>query len=112
VSNPPPTPPRDPPAPQWAQPPPHDNPPQPAAARALLAAPASPALMFLFFARAVSRLRGATAPGRAALLAGSLLAGIALFIAGFFEYNWGDTEVEMATLIVLAMPFSGAVSRD
>ncbi|HKA35211.1 MAG TPA: O-antigen ligase family protein [Thermoanaerobaculia bacterium] len=103
---------RDPDAPQWEQPHLHDNILQTAAASGLFAAAAYLALMFLFFARAVSRLRRATDPGRAALLAGSLLAGIALFIAGFFEYNWGDTEVEMATLIVLAMPFSGAVSRD
>ena len=103
---------RDPDAPQWEQPHLHDNILQTAAASGLFAAAAYLALMFLFFARAISLLRRETDPRRAALLAGALLAGIALFVAGFFEYNWGDTEVEMATLIVLAIPFSrGAAGR-
>ena len=36
------------------------------------------------------------------------MAGTAITIAGFFEYNFGDTEVEMATLLVFALPFSRA----
>jgi hypothetical protein len=47
-------------------------------------------------------------PERAPLWAGALLAGAAISVAGLFEYNFGDTEVEMATLIVLALPFSRA----
>jgi hypothetical protein len=37
-----------------------------------------------------------------------LLAGAALTAFGFFEYNFGDTEVEIATLLVFALPFSAA----
>ena len=77
----------------------------------------------IFAARGLSRARaprhrprGVAAPnraaarGRRALLAGTILASVALFVAGFFEYNFGDTEVEMATLLVWAMPFSAATA--
>ena len=86
----------------------HNNTLQIAAANGLFAAAAYLALMALFFARTVRLLRRETRPDRAALLAGALLAGTALFVAGFFEYNFGDTEVEMATLLVFAVPFSKA----
>ena len=101
---------REPDAPQWRVPHLHDNVLQIAAANGLFAAAAYLAMMFLFFARAIVRLRREDRPDRAALLAGALLAGTALFIAGLFEYNFGDTEVEMATLLVLAVPFSKATS--
>ena len=100
---------RDPEAPQWRVPHLHDNALQIAASSGLFAAAAYLALMFLFFARAIVKLRRETRPDRAALLAGALLAGAALFVAGLFEYNFGDTEVEMATLLILAVPFSGAM---
>jgi O-antigen ligase len=102
---------RDEDAPQWEVPHLHNNALQIAAANGLLAAAAYLAFMALFFARTVTSLRRETRPDRAALLAGALLAGTALFVAGFFEYNFGDTEVEMATLIVLALPFSGAIKQ-
>jgi O-antigen ligase len=100
---------RDADAPQWEVPHLHNNTLQLAAASGVFAAGAYLALMGLFFARTITGLRRESRPDRAALYAGALLAGAALFVAGFFEYNWGDTEVEMATLIVLAVPFSGAV---
>jgi O-antigen ligase len=100
---------RDADAPQWEVPHLHNNALQIAAANGLFAAAAYLALMTLFFGRTIVLLRRESDPERAALLAGCLLAGTALFVAGFFEYNWGDTEVEMATLIVLAIPFSGAM---
>ncbi len=100
---------RDEDAPQWHVPHLHNNTLQIAASNGVFAAAAYLALMFLFFARAIALLRRETSPDRAALLAGALLAGTALFVAGFFEYNFGDTEVEMATLLVLAVPFSGAM---
>jgi len=103
---------RDADAPQWEVPHLHDNILQSAAASGVFAAAFYVALMFLFFARTISLLRRGTDPARSALLAGCLLAGIALFVAGFFEYNWGDTEVEMATLIVLAIPFSRAMTSE
>jgi O-antigen ligase len=100
---------RDQDAPQWHVPHLHNNTLQIAAANGLFAAAAYLGLMGLFFARTVVLLRRETRPDRAALLAGALLAGTALFVAGFFEYNFGDTEVEMATLLVLAVPFSNAM---
>jgi O-antigen ligase len=102
---------RDEDAPQWEVPHLHNNTLQIAAANGLFAAASYLALMALFFARTVSLLRREARPERAALLAGALLAGTALFVAGFFEYNFGDTEVEMATLLVFAVPFSKATAR-
>ncbi len=102
---------RDEEAPQWEEPHLHNNTLQIAATNGIFAAAAYLAMMALFFARAGIFLRRERDPGRAALLAGALLAGTALFVAGFFEYNFGDTEVEMATLLVLAIPFSGAFRR-
>lgn len=99
---------RDPDAPQWRVGHLHNNLLQIAATNGLFAAAAYLALMVLFFVRTIRALRRETRPDRAALLAGALLAGVALFVAGFFEYNFGDTEVEMATLLVLAVPFSKA----
>jgi O-antigen ligase len=100
---------RDADAPQWEVPHLHNNTLQLAAASGVFAALSYLAIMGLFFARTITGLRRETSHGRAALYAGALLAGAALFVAGFFEYNWGDTEVEMATLIVLAIPFCTAM---
>ncbi len=102
---------RDEDAPQWEVPHLHNNTLQIAAANGLFAAATYLGIMALFFARTIRLLRRETRPDRAALLAGALLAGTALFIAGFFEYNFGDTEVEMATLLVLAVPFSRAMTQ-
>jgi O-antigen ligase len=90
----------------------HNNILQLAAANGLIAAALYTALMALFFARTGVLLRRESRPDQAALLAGALMAGAALFVAGFFEYNWGDTEVEMATLLVLAVPFSRACAPE
>jgi len=90
----------------------HNNVVQIAGAEGLFAAAAYLALMGVFFVRAARALRREQDPGRAALLAGAWLAGTAIFVAGLFEYNFGDTEVEMATLLVLAIPFSRAIARE
>ena len=103
---------RDPDAAQWHVPHLHNNTLQIAAANGIFAALAYLALMALFFVRTILLLRKEARPTRAALLAGALMAGVALFVAGFFEYNWGDTEVEMATLLVLAIPFSRAFAES
>lgn len=97
---------RDADAPQWIVPHLHDNVLQIAAANGLFAAAAYLALMGVFFARVIGALRRRPRSDPAPILAGALLAGVALFIAGFFEYNFGDTEVEMATLLVIAIPFA------
>jgi O-antigen ligase len=102
---------RDPDAPRWSVPHLHNNVLQIAAANGLFAAAAYLAILAVFFSRAVVLLRRGDDPGRAALWAGALLAGTALAVAGLFEYNFGDTEVEMATLLVFAVPFSRAAGR-
>ncbi|MGH9400464.1 MAG: O-antigen ligase family protein [Thermoanaerobaculia bacterium] len=84
----------------------HNNLLQIAAANGLPASAAYLALVGVFLLRTVSKLRHETDPGRAALLAGALLAGAAITVSGLFEYNFGDTEVEMATLLVMSIPFS------
>jgi len=99
---------RDPDAPRWSVPHLHDNVIQIAAANGVFAAAAYLALVGLVLARAAALARRGDGPNRAPLWAGALLAGVALTVAGFFEYNFGDTEVEMATLLVFAVPFSGA----
>jgi O-antigen ligase len=103
---------RDPDAAQWHVPHLHNNTLQIAAANGIFAALAYLALMALFFVRTVRLLSRERRSLPAALLAGALMAGVALFVAGFFEYNWGDTEVEMATLLVMAVPFSKATGSD
>jgi O-antigen ligase len=103
---------RDPDATEWRAGHLHNNLLQLAAASGIFAAAAYLALMTFFFARSIALLRRESRPEPAALLAGALIAVAALFVAGFFEYNWGDTEVEMATLLLLALPFSGAFTSD
>lgn len=93
---------------RWNVPHLHNNVVQIAAANGLFAAAAYLAIVGVFLARAIVLVRRRDAPERAALWAGALLAGAAITVAGLFEYNFGDTEVEMATLLVLAMPFSRA----
>ena len=98
---------RDPDAPRWSVPHLHNNVIQIAAANGIFAAAAYIILVGLFLARAAALVRRGDGPDRAALWTGALLAGSALTVAGLFEYNFGDTEVEMATLLIFAMPFSG-----
>ena len=99
---------RDPDAPRWTVPHLHNNVLQIAAANGLFAAAVYVAWIALFLARAVSLVRRERDPDRRMIWAGALLAGAAIAVAGLFEYNFGDTEVEMATLLVLALPFSRA----
>ena len=99
---------REPGAPRWNVPHLHDNVVQLAAANGVFAAAAYLAIVALFLARAIGLVRRRDGPERAPLWAGVLLAGAAISVAGLFEYNFGDTEVEMATLILMALPFSRA----
>lgn len=101
---------RDADAPRWRVGHLHNNFLQIAAASGLFAAAAYLALLLLFFARTVRLLRHERAPQRSSLLAGSFLAGAAVTVAGLFEYNFGDTEVLMASLLFAAVPFSGSFS--
>ena len=99
---------REPGAPRWNVPHLHDNVLQLAAANGLFAAAAYLAIVALFLARAIALVLRGDPPGLAALWTGALMAGAAITVAGIFEYNFGDTEVEMATLLLFALPFSKA----
>jgi O-antigen ligase len=101
---------REPDAPRWNVPHLHNNVIQLAAANGLFAAAAYLAIFGVFLARAIVLVRRGDGPERTALWTGALLAGSAITVAGLFEYNFGDTEVEMATLLVLALPFSRAAA--
>jgi O-antigen ligase len=65
-----------------------------------------------FFTRAwrVCRRVPADAVADRALVVGALAAVTAFLVAGLFEYNFGDTEVLLVTLSVMALPF--VVERD
>ncbi|MEP6801298.1 MAG: O-antigen ligase family protein [Acidobacteriota bacterium] len=95
----------------WRVPHLHNNVMQIAATNGIFGCAFYLALMGVFFVRTGGALRRERRPDRAALLAGAWLAGVALFVAGLFEYNFGDTEIEMVTLLILAVPFSRAL-RD
>ena len=43
-----------------------------------------------------------------ALARGALAANAALFVAGMFEYSFGDVEILRVMLVVLALPFAAA----
>jgi O-antigen ligase len=101
---------REPDAEHWRVPHLHDNAVQLAAASGVPAAAAYLALAFAVLARTGRRLRRETRPGTAAILAGVWLASVALFVAGLFEYNFGDTEIEMATLLLWGLPFAAATA--
>lgn len=51
------------------------------------------------------RRRRATGSGASDLYLGALCALLAFNVAGFFEYNWGDAEVQRLALVALAVPF-------
>lgn len=51
------------------------------------------------------RREGGAAGARADLWLGVMLALLAFNVAGLFENNWGDTEVQRPVLFVLAIPF-------
>ena len=51
------------------------------------------------------RLEGGTSGPRADLWIGALLAILAFNVAGLFENNWGDAEVQRTALFALAIPF-------
>jgi len=91
---------------RWRVPHLHDNLLQIAAESGLFAAAAYVAILACFFTVCLRRLRKETHRGRRGVLAGAFLAVAGISAAGFFEYNFGDVEVLMTTLIVMAIPFS------
>jgi O-antigen ligase len=93
---------------RWRVPHLHDNVLQIAAESGLFAAAAYAAIVVCFFVACLRRLRAESDRGRRGVLSGAFLAVAGITAAGFFEYNFGDVEVLMTTLIVMAIPFSRA----
>ena len=52
--------------------------------------------------------RDRSRPAVRSLARGALAANVALFVAGMFEYNFGDVEILRLMLVVLALPFAAA----
>jgi len=108
------TPYRDPTAPRYWVPHLHDTFLEIAAERGL------PALAAYFWLMAVAirtgwrryREQGGDAGPDAALHVGAILALVGFNVAGLFEYNWGDTEVQRLALFVLALPFCGPDGQE
>jgi O-antigen ligase len=74
------------------------------------------ALVWLMGGALVVAYRGYRAEARAAghtpgLYLGGLLALAAFNLAGLFEYNWGDTEVQRVALFLVALPWALAGSE-
>lgn len=84
------------------------------AERGLPALGAYLALMALALVAAARRFRreGGVRGPRADLHLGVLLALVAFNVAGLFEHNWGDTEVQRLVLFVLALPFVAEAEGD
>jgi O-antigen ligase len=61
---------------------------------------------FLLRGGAALRALPAHAAGDRALALGALAAVVAFLVAGLFEYNFGDTEVLLLTLTLMAWPFA------
>ncbi|HXU32651.1 MAG TPA: O-antigen ligase family protein [Thermoanaerobaculia bacterium] len=108
------TPYRDPTAPRYWVPHLHDTFLEIAAERGL------PALAAYFWLMAVAvrtafrryREQGGHAGPHAALYVGAILALVGFNVAGLFEYNWGDSEVQRLALFVLALPFCGPAGKE
>lgn len=87
----------------------HNNLLQIAAERGVPALAAWVWIMALFFWEAARRLRklGEAPFERRFLAAGGLAAVAGFFVAGLFEYNYGDSEVVMLAYLAMALPFMG-----
>jgi O-antigen ligase len=90
----------------------HNTPLQIAAERGVVGLALWVAVFVAFFVRAGRLLRrlpaGATADR--ALVSGCIAAVAAFLVAGLFEYNFGDTEVLLVAMSVMALPF--VIERD
>ncbi len=90
----------------------HNSPLQMAVERGLPGLAAWLAIFVAFFVRALAILRALPAE-RAddrALVAGCIAAAATFLVAGLFEFNFGDTEVLLVALALMALPF--VVERD
>jgi O-antigen ligase len=85
-----------------------------AAERGLLGLAAYLWLMFAALLRSFQRYRSETASDGAAadLHLGVFVALLAFNVAGFFEANWMDSEVQRIVLFLMAVPFALNGARD
>ncbi len=92
-------------APRWSIPHLHNNVLQIAAERGLFGLAA---YLWILGSFARHTWRALRRPGQEAFpaLAGCLLAVAGVTAAGLFEYNWGDAEVWILTLVCLAVPYA------
>jgi O-antigen ligase len=88
----------------------HSNIMQIAAERGLPALAAWLALIAWAFIALLRRAGPREGPGRP-LAAGALAALAAFFVAGFFEFNFGDSEISTLLLFILTLPFARPESR-
>jgi O-antigen ligase len=87
----------------------HNVPMQIAAERGLPAL----AIWFTFLALVVSDMIRMLRIGRSpSLAAGGLAAVVAMFAAGLFEYNFGDSEFLMLFLVLVTLPYAAARDDD
>lgn len=86
----------------------HNTPLQIAAERGLVGLAAWLWLFAAFLVRGVARLRGLPpdAAGDHALVLGSLAAIVTFLVGGLFEYSFGDTEVLLVAVTLMALPFA------
>lgn len=105
---------RHPTAPRYTVPHLHNSFLQLAAERGLPALAAYLALMLAAARWALARLRaeGGMAGANADLHLGTFLALVGFNLAGLFENNWGDSEVQRMALFVLALPYVSATPGD
>jgi O-antigen ligase len=83
----------------------HNNLAQIAAERGLLGLASYFAVLIIFFVEAWRVFARRDGPMKPAVGA-CVVAVVGITVAGFFEYNWGDTEVWILTLVCLGMPFA------
>ena len=86
----------------------HNTPLQIAVERGLLGLAAWLWIFVAFLVRGTALLRRlpSAALGDRALVLGALAAVVTFLVAGLFEYNFGDTEVLLVALAVMALPFA------
>jgi len=86
----------------------HNTPLQILAERGVVGLAAWLAIFAAFFVRGMAILRRLPreAAGDWALVLGSLAAVVAFLVAGLFEYSFGDTEVLLVAMALMALPFA------
>ena len=90
----------------------HDNPVHIAAERGLPALAAYFAALLIFVFSSIRPLRLKSHFPAHRIAASALLAITGLTVAGLFEYNWGDAEIWILTLFLLAAPAAPGIQPE